>query len=119
MGVIAAAWVIIPLVARRRAVLGDASPASLEDVAARQRVALASLKEVEYDRISGKLDEHDYQQLKAQLQREALTAIAAAEAAPASKSGESPSVARPISHDCGFVNPPLSRFCAGCGRRLS
>jgi len=24
----------------------------------------------------------------------------------------------PVAHGCGFVNPPASRFCAGCGKRL-
>ena len=82
------------------------------DADARRRVALASLKEVEYDRVSGKLDDQDYRRLKAQLEREALAAISAVDASTGGASH------LPIAHSCGFVNPPGSRFCSGCGRRL-
>ena len=119
MGLVAAGWVIVPLVARRFALLSDASPGGIADAEARRRVALASLKEVEYDRVSGKLDDHDYRELKSQLEREALTAIAAAELA-ADPEGAAASTAEPLPliHSCGFVNPAGSRFCSGCGRRL-
>src|SRR5690606_41388798 len=56
LGMIAAGWVIVPLVLRRRAPLVDAEPSHMIDMDARRRVALASLKEVEYDRVSRKLD---------------------------------------------------------------
>jgi hypothetical protein len=121
MGILAAGWVIIPLVVRRAALLSDGSSGGMADADARRRVALASLKDVEYDRVSGKLDEHDYLRVKAQLQREALAAISAAEQA----SGEAQAPAGPGAtgvagaHSCGFVNPPGSRFCSGCGRRLA
>lgn len=120
MGVLAAGWVIVPLVARRFALLQDLSPEGSAEAEARRRVALASLKEVEYDRVSGKLDERDYRQLKAQLEREALTAIAAADASGAAepRTAASALAEGPIQHGCGFVNPPGSRFCSGCGRRL-
>lgn len=119
LGVIAAGWVVVPLLLRRRALVVDAAPAGMVDADARRRVALASLKDVEYDRVSGKLDEADYRQLRAQLEREALAAISAAEVA----SGERPdsgagAAIGPARHHCGFSNPPGSRFCAGCGRRL-
>lgn len=107
----------------------DVTPSSQVDAEARQRVALASLREVEYDRAGGKLDDEDYRRLRTQLEREALTAIAAADVAfgrvapeaeatpvttvdPPVRSGE-------IAHACGFVNPAGSRFCAGCGRKLT
>jgi hypothetical protein len=88
------------------------------DADARRRVALASLKEVEYDRVSGKLDDRDYRRLKAQLEREALAAIAVADASADSASQSTAPAHLPITHACGFVNPPGSRFCSGCGRRL-
>jgi cytochrome c-type biogenesis protein CcmH/NrfF len=72
------AWVIHPLVQRRLAMLGDPIPGGILDAEARKRVALASLREVEYDRIGGKLDDQDYQRLRAQLEREAVEAIEAA-----------------------------------------
>jgi hypothetical protein len=112
LGGIAAGWIIIPLVARRLATLGDAIPGGVIDAEARKRVALASLKEIEYDRIGGKLDDADYHALRQRLEREALLAMQAADGARrAAESFE-------ITHACGFVNPPGSRFCSGCGNRL-
>lgn len=119
MGAAVAAWVVIPLLLRRRAMLSDASPASLVDVEARRRVALASLKEVEYDRVSGKLDDEDYRQLRAQLEREALAAIDAAENAGGDLAAGGAGTGEAGAHACGFVNPAGSRFCAGCGGRLA
>lgn len=113
IGVIAAGWVVVPLVLRRSALLMDSSPAGRLDAEARRRVALASLKDVEYDRVSGKLDDRDYARLRSQLEREALDAITAAEA-----SGAGGAPAPSGRHACGFVNPPGSHFCSGCGRRL-
>lgn len=112
LGLLAAGWVIVPLVARRLALLGDPIPGGVLDAEARKRVALASLREVEYDRIGGKLDDEDYQALRERLEREALLAIRAAEGAQ--RDAES----FQVTHSCGFVNPPGSRFCSGCGTRL-
>ena len=86
------------------------------DAEARRRVALASLKELEYDYLGGKLDDADYRAQKERLSVEALAAMRAAEAAGAGESGRP--AAGPDRHACGFLNPPLSRYCAGCGARL-
>jgi len=106
-------WVIHPLVARRLAMLGDPVPGGILDAEARKRVALSSLREIEYDRIGGKLDDEDYHLLRAQLQREALEAI---ESASAAHEGEPVSFV--VTHSCGYQNPPGSRFCSGCGAAL-
>lgn len=117
LGLLASAWVIVPIISRRLATLGDAIPGGVLDAQARKRVALAALKEIEYDRISGKLDDHDYQTLRAQLEREALAAL---EATDGTRDVGAPSAAADfrITHSCGFVNPPGSRFCSGCGNKL-
>lgn len=114
--------VIGPILARRTAVLADAAPGSLLDAEARRRAALAALKDLEYDYLGGKLDAADYQAQRDRLGHEAVAAMRAAEAAQAEAGagvvdgtvGEHP----PVTHGCGFVNPPGSRFCAGCGKRL-
>lgn len=116
LALIASTWVVIPILTRRIAALGDALPGGVLDAEARKRVALASLKEVEYDRIGGKLDEADYRELRARLEREALLAI---QASDAMQQGESLPADFTVTHACGFVNPPGSRFCSGCGARLS
>lgn len=116
LGLLASAWVVVPVVSRRLAALGDAIPGGVLDAEARKRVALAALKEIEYDRLAGKLDDSDYESLRSQLEREALDAVEAAEGAHRGTAPE-PSSFR-VTHSCGFVNPPGSRFCSGCGRKL-
>lgn len=107
----------------------DVTPSSQVDAEARRRVALASLREVEYDRVGGKLDDADYRRLRTQLEREALVAIAAADeasgrvspeaAASAAAPADTSTAGGEIPHGCGFVNPAGSRFCAGCGLKLT
>jgi hypothetical protein len=116
LGALAAFVVIFPIVSRRLALVGDPIAGGVLDAEARKRVALNSLKEIEYDRIGGKLDDADYQRLRAQLEREAMIALAAAEHA---HTAEAEGTGFQITHACGFVNPPGSRYCSGCGRKLA
>jgi hypothetical protein len=109
---IAAVFVVAPVVARREAMIGDLAPGAVLDAEARRRAALAALRELEYDFLGGKLDDADYRAQKETLSVEALAAMRAAEAV-----GGEPA-AGPDRHRCGFLNPPASRFCAGCGARI-
>lgn len=111
LALLAAAWVAHPILFRRWGRLGDPLPAAAADRDARKRVALAALKDVEYDHAAGKLDETDYEEMRGRLEVEALEALSAAETATSTEA--------PREHRCGFVNPFGSRFCAGCGRRLT
>ena len=79
-GVLAAAFVIRPLAARRDALLVDVASGAVLDAEARRRVALTSLKELDYDYLGGKLDDADYRAQKERLSLEALAAMRAAEA---------------------------------------
>ncbi len=107
----AAAWVVHPMIFRRWGLMGDSAGADAIDREARKRVALAALKDVEYDRAAGKLDERDYQEIRARLEAEALSAVRAA---------RRPEVdGDQLEHACGFANPSGSRYCAGCGQRLT
>jgi hypothetical protein len=117
LALLVGALVIHPIYARRAALLSDVAPGRVLDAEARKRVALTSLKEVEYDYAAGKLDEADYRAMREQLSAEAVWALHAAEAVsgPAAPVAEGPAAA----HPCGFVNPGGSRFCAGCGARLA
>jgi hypothetical protein len=131
LGVLAATFVVAPLVARRSAAPGDAAPGALLDVRARRRAALASLKELEYDFVGGKLDDADYRAQRERLSVEALAAIRAAEAAEAAGEAGEGGEAGPAAgaagaadagtagrHGCGFLNAPGSRYCGGCGAGL-
>jgi len=111
VAVMAAGFVIHPLVVRRWGLLGDTVPSEVLDSEARKRVALAALKDVEYDHAAGKLDDADYQAMRTRLEQEALEAVNAFEQTSTTELA-------PIVHACGFRNPGGSRFCAGCGRPL-
>jgi hypothetical protein len=113
VALMAAAFVVYPILFRRWGLLGDAVSPDVLDREARKRVALAALKDVEYDRAAGKLDETDYGEIRGKLEQEALAALRAADAAGVA------AATTPVTHGCGFVNPPGSRFCSGCGQRLA
>jgi len=110
LAVIVGAWVIHPMIFRRWGLLGDTTTSDVLDREARKRVALAALKDVEYDRAAGKLDETDYREIRGRLEAEALDAIRATQRIDRE---------RVLAHVCGFANPAGSRFCAGCGVRLA
>ena len=114
LAAIAAGFVIYPLVYRRWGLLGDAAASDVLNSEARKRVTLAALKDVEYDRAAGKLDDADYQELRGRLELEALDALQQAERDSAASEPRAP-----VAHACGFRNPHGSRFCAGCGKRLA
>jgi hypothetical protein len=95
-----------------------------EDDLSPQTVALRALKEIEFDRATGKLSDTDYEQLKAKYTAEALAALR----------DESGNVTRETGHVAASASPfPVSRFpcpehgarpepgalfCSDCGRRL-
>src|SRR5688572_10827478 len=95
---IAAGFVIHPLVYRRWGLLGDSVATDVLDREARKRVALAALKDVEYDHAAGKLDDADYLEMRSRLEQEALEAVNAFD--HTTKAEEIP-----LTHTCGFKNP--------------
>jgi len=96
---------------------GDEGDESEEDLSPRA-VALRALKEIEFDRATGKLSDADYDALKKQYTGMALDALR--EAGP---SHAFPHPASPIPHPACPIHGPSSeigaRFCPECGRRLS
>lgn len=135
LGAALAAFVVAPLLARRAAVLADVAPGAVLDAVARKRAALASLKEIEYDFLGGKLDAADYQAQRDLLSREAIRAMREADSVTDAWGGtlaepeplggarkrarlDAELAARAGVHRCGYANPAGSRFCAGCGKRL-
>ena len=89
-----------------------------------QAVALRALKEIEFDRATGKLSDSDYEQLKAKYTQEALAAMRG-EGAGYAVSGERESLARaPLTAhraqcpEHGARPERDAEFCSDCGRRL-
>jgi len=95
-----------------------------EDLSPRA-VALRALKEIEFDRATGKLSDADYDALKQQYTGMALDALREAGPSHAFPHPTSPipPPASPIPHPAcpthGPRSAPGARFCAECGRRLS
>ena len=132
VGVLALAWVLEPLL---RPVAGsppDDEPLDPEET--RRGIALAALKEIEFDRATGKLSDGDYQELKARYTDTALAALRAEAAGggpddveamiagrvrslrSARASTPSPAPACPA---CGPRPEPDAVFCSSCGSRLT
>jgi len=84
-----------------------------------QTVALRALKEIEFDRATGKLSDTDYEQLKAKYTEQALAVM---RGEPRLTPGERPGITRtrPVAA-CPAHGPRPERnavFCSECGQRL-
>ncbi len=89
-----------------------------------QAVALRALKEIEFDRATGKLSDADYDELHAKYTQEALTAMRGERAPSAvSRTPDIAAGALRTAHGarCPVDGPrpePDAVFCSACGRRL-
>ncbi|MDE0899594.1 MAG: zinc ribbon domain-containing protein [Longimicrobiales bacterium] len=109
----------------------DREDDELTETEARKRVALLALRDVEYDFLSGKLDQEDYRSLKADLTAEALAALEADEASrtrdPAGDADVEAEIAAirqglragTACSFCSYTNVDGSRFCSACGQALA
>jgi len=95
-----------------------------EDDWSPQTVALRALKEIEFDKATGKLSDADYEALKVKYTQEALAAMRG-EGAPfaVSRAPRVSSGARRTAHSArctihGARPEPDAIFCSDCGRRL-
>lgn len=138
-------YVLQPILTGRKAPMGRDDD-EMTDAEARRRVTLLALRDVEYDRETGKLDDGDYRALRRELSAEALDALEAEErerrssgagvgvleggeggGADGSGSFDLDAEIRRVRQglrsgrtcrECGNVNPAGSRFCSGCGSAL-
>ena len=90
-----------------------------------QTVALRALKEIEFDRATGKLSDLDYEQLKAKYTQEALVAMRGDVGRETGDEARRADVPRPASlvprPTCPAHGPCPEKdalFCSDCGRRL-
>lgn len=90
-----------------------------EDDFSRRAVALRALKEIEFDRATGKLSDGDYDALKRKYTAEALVALRedAATPLPVATRPSPPGIVIACPKD-GPRPEPDARFCSACGRRL-
>jgi hypothetical protein len=93
-----------------------------EDDWSPQTVALRALKEIEFDRATGKLSDQDYDALKAKYTAEALAAMRGEQGAGSSPLRPKPAprslLPAPVCPEHGPRPEPDAAFCSECGRRL-
>ena len=100
-----------------------------EDDLSPRAVALRALKEIEFDRATGKLSDGDYEALKARYTAEALAALRAEHPGSEMRDaggvafGASPHPASRIPHPACPTHGPRpesdAQFCSECGTRLA
>lgn len=138
-GILLAAGIVVfvlqPVITGQSVLMGR-SEEDLTESEARRRITLMALRDLEYDRATGKLDDADYKELRSELSREALEALQAPEEDVDLPEGRRPvrelsALEREIDHvrerlrtgepcpTCGHPNPAGSRFCARCGSGLA
>lgn len=84
-------------------------------------VALRALKEIEFDRATGKLSDVDYETLRAKYTARALAALRAEQREPRGATAPPLPVSRfpsPVCPTCGPRPEHDALFCSSCGRRL-
>ena len=102
-----------------------------DESAARRRVALAALRDLEYDRATGKVDGEDYERLRTELSREALVQLepeamqgdSAVASASRALEDEIATIRRALREGlqcvgCRRLNDFGAKYCGGCGKRL-
>lgn len=113
-GVVGAAllWLVLqPIVSPDPAPMVDTDPPDPEETP--RGLALLALKEIEFDRATGKLSDADYAALST---RYSAAAIAALDEAPAAVAAPVASGARCLRH--GDRSGADARFCSECGAGL-
>jgi hypothetical protein len=116
----ALAFVLYPLFFEppvRRAAPGRANESWSDDV------AVAALREIEFDRATGKLSDGDYAQLKEQYTRQALARMRGAPASGAADDDVEATIRayraeRPTCNRCGPRPEVDAIFCSSCGQYL-
>ena len=123
VGALAIAALVLWLVFEPVLGLPRESPELLEPEApeeTRRGSALLALKEIEFDRETGKLSDRDYDMLKARYSAEALTAIAEEDSPAQPVDPAIPAIPAEMLScaSCGPRPEPDAVYCSNCGRRL-
>lgn len=124
---LAALWLVLqPVIAPGPRVSRPVEPMDPEETP--RGIALAALKEIDFDRETGKLSDGDYQYLKARYTRAALDALRGESGGAPVESSEPAAAARArsmggsrVPSGCAVCGPrpePDALYCSSCGRLL-
>jgi ribosomal protein L40E len=130
VALVAVGMVLEPLISPRRARVADSALdetdfVDIEESESPKIQALLALKEIEFDRATGKLSEDDYAALKAKYAKVALDAIDAEDRAEAGGTGDAAeelirqAAQAKICPGCGPRPEADAAFCSECGGKLS
>ena len=103
--------------------VGEEVAADPDDDLSPRAIALRALKEIEFDRATGKLTDGDYDDLKRRYTAEAVQALRVEAAVPTSMAAIAPHLPAPVVTEraCpvhGSRPESDPRYCSECGRRL-
>ena len=112
-------WLVFATPGRIDPLLVMPEPEAAEET--RRGVALLALREIEFDRETGKLSDADYLMLKQRYSAEAVQALKAEESIQVTAPDPSSAPARAASVACSHCGPRPELdavFCSACGRRI-
>ena len=127
LAIVALAVVLYPLFVESAPERPPARPPATAEAGDRQR-AIDALREIEFDRETGKLSDVDYSELKAAYTQEAIAAMRAEESAAVVAAGVSdPAEAAVLKYrtgrlscvSCGPRPEANAVYCSACGRYLA
>ncbi|HVF40143.1 MAG TPA: hypothetical protein VM939_09595 [Gemmatimonadaceae bacterium] len=104
LALVALSFVLYPLLVSAlpgRAKVNQGAQLEIKD---RPATAVETLREIEFDRATGKLSERDYGELKAEYTRQAIAVMRAGDSV--------------ICEQCGPRPESDAHFCSNCGREL-
>ena len=119
----ALAFVLYPLFRGSVAAPFRASATAMQAANAAEQEAVVALREIEFDRATGKLSDSDYGELKTRYTEHALAAMRGGAAGPADEDAAEAAIraSRERLKECGPCGPrpePDAVFCSNCGLYL-
>lgn len=118
----ALAYVLFPLIAGPIATPRRRVPTARQNANAVEEEAIVALREIEFDRVTGKLSDSDYVELKARYTERALQAMRVREPGQSDEAIEAAVLAyRARMQSCASCGPrpePDAVYCSNCGRYL-
>ena len=127
LAIAAMTWVLAPLFRANAAAMIVPVAAPRQDVVARRERAVEALREIEFDRATGKLADADYDMLKARYTRQAVAAMRSESGAALADESDVEAAIRRAREEqatlpaCSVHGPrpePDAIYCSECGRFL-